>query len=69
MAKGSPCRSLGTCVLAAGGCNGVAFTFEHGVDMLPLVIDLEEVIFYSFSAVISFGVSEVTRLVFFVPFV
>lgn len=69
MAKGSTCRSLGTCVLATGGCNGVAFPFEQGVDLLSIVIGWEDVIFYLFSAVISFGVSEVTRLVFLMPFV
>lgn len=69
MAKRSPCRSLGTCVLATGGHNGVAFPFEQGVDLLSIVIGLEEVVFFPFSAVMSFGVSEVTRLVFFMPFV
>lgn len=56
-------------MLATGVCNEVAFPFEQGLDLLSIVIGREDVIFYSFSAVISFGVSEVTRLVFLMPFV
>lgn len=54
-------------MLAAGSCNEVAFTNGQGVDLLSLAIGPEDVLFHSFSAVMSFGVSEVTRLVFFVP--
>lgn len=40
--------------LAPRGYNGVTFTFEHKVDLSSIVIGLVAVIFYSFSAVISF---------------
>lgn len=41
-------------LLASGGSNGVAFVFEHKVDLSSIVIGLVAVIFYSFSAIISF---------------
>lgn len=53
--------------LASGGYNEVAFTFEPKLDLFSIVIGLVAVIFSSFSAVISFWVSE--GLCFFIQFV
>lgn len=55
--------------LASGGCHEVTFTSEPKVDLFSMVIGLVVVIFYSFSAVISFWVSEATRCMFFIQFV
>lgn len=51
---GARVEEQSTGCLASGGYNEVTFTFEPKVDLFSIVIGLGAVIFYSFSAVISF---------------
>lgn len=51
---GAHVEGQSTYLLASGGYNGMTFTFERKVDLFSIIIGLVAVIFYSFSAIISF---------------